>query len=98
MQNDIYSTTLKSLKDEYKYRENRIRTNDNHCSVRRMRCLAFLKEAGFPNQRKKEPQQQQENKDLEHQEERSLHAYLWLIRIDVRQKPSQHCKVLILQL
>ena len=52
MQNDIYSTTLKSLKEEYKYRENRICTNDNHCSVRRMRCLAFLKEAGFPNQRK----------------------------------------------
>ena len=54
MQNDIYSTTLKSFKEEYKYRENIIRTNDNHCSVRRVRCLAFLKEAGFPNQRKKE--------------------------------------------
>ena len=27
-----------------------------------------------------------------------FHVYLWLIHIDVWQKPSQYCKVIILQL
>ena len=27
-----------------------------------------------------------------------IHAYLWLIRVVVRQKPTQHCKAIILQL
>ena len=26
------------------------------------------------------------------------HVFLWLIHVDVRQKPSQHCKVIIFQL
>ena len=27
-----------------------------------------------------------------------IHAYLWLVHVAVRQKPTQHCKSLILQL
>ena len=31
-------------------------------------------------------------------QERGAHVYLWLIHVDVWQKPSQYCKVIILQL
>ena len=28
--------------------------------------------------------------------DKKIHVYLWLIHADVLQKPSQHCKVIIL--